>query len=452
MNIQKKLIKISFLLVLIPLVSIGLLLLFFSQKNIQYPFYNDLKSMAQEEIELKILVENDYLDNQVFDEKLNMNNFIYYSQVSILNSNNKILYTTEQTKSNQINEIVHSNIYELPLERIAGEKLKLILTPRDSFIQTQFKNNIMLILLILSFGLGVNLSLIFYIKMLSKNIIKPLKIIDESFDKLHVGNYSLNLPKFKVNEINKMANRLQELSNELKENSNQHYKYEQSRKKLIAKITHDLKTPLTSIKGYIEALQDNINNDEETYFRYLEIIHRKANKLNFLIEDLLLFSQLDLENFTYDKKRIDSKQFLENYTFNKALEFKDKKINFILEKPFIATNIYIDPKRIIQVLENIITNAEKFTHDYIAIRTELDVSHLIIMIEDNGVGISPKHQPHIFELFYKADQSRSQISETGSGIGLNISKQIIEAHNGKINLESIPYEKTVFKVFIPLML
>jgi signal transduction histidine kinase len=305
-------------------------------------------------------------------------------------------------------------------------------------------------MVVLAFSAGVSLTIAFFIKKISKNIIKPLKIIDESFNKIHRGNYIINFPKFNITEIDNIANNLEKLTLELKENANQHYQFEQSKKELIAKITHDLKTPLTSIKGYIEALEDNINNDESTYFRYLEIINEKSDKLNLLIDDLLLFSQLDLDNFTYDKKQVDSKEFIENFASSKQLEFKDTTIDFILRRPIIATNIYIDPKRILQVFENIVSNAKKFTRNYIAISTTINASYLIINFEDNGIGIDLKHQPHIFELFYKTDDSRSEPSQAGSGLGLNISKQIIEAHGGKITLESEPNKKTVFSINIPL--
>lgn len=452
MNIEKRLIKVSFLFIAGPLLVITLLFLFFPRDNIFFPFYKDFKAIAYEEMQLKYAIENHYLNTTHLEPKIVIDNYKYFDDIIVIDSNNKILYSKKPNIFSEIRSLDHYIIHTLNLKNISNEGVQLLLKPSKRYDKIQFKKILYPILLILSFLIGISLTVFFFIKNLSKNIIKPLKIIDESFSKIHRGNYSLTFPKFNVEEIEKIGNNLEKLSMELEENANQHYKYEQSRKELIAKITHDLKTPLTSIKGYIEALEDNINNDEATYFKYLEVINEKSDKLNLLIDDLLLFSQLDLDNFTYEKKQVDSKEFIENFALNKSFEFKDKGIDFILKRPIIATTLLIDPKRMNQVLENIVSNAEKFTRNYISMSTTINASYLIINIEDNGIGIDPKHQPHIFELFYKTDDSRSEPSKTGSGLGLNISKQIIEAHQGKITLESTPNQKTIFSLYIPLMI
>lgn len=452
MTIEKKLTKFSFLFIAAPILIISFLFLFFPKDNILFPFYKDFKAIANEEMALKYIIEEHYLKANVLEKEILIKDYRYFDDLILIDSNKEILYSAKRTMANEIHSTKNYIEYSLDLKNRSDHKILLLLKPSELYHKAQFKKLLYPILLIVSFLVGISLTVFFFIKNLSKNIIKPLKIIDESFSKIHRGNYSIRFPKFNVPEIEKIANNLEKLTLELKENSNQHYQFEQSRKELIAKITHDLKTPLTSIKGYIEALEDNINNDEETYFKYLEVINEKSDKLNLLIDDLLLFSQLDLDNFTYDKKQVNSKEFIENFAFNKDLELKDQRIDFILKRPIIATTIFIDPKRMLQVFENIVSNAKKFTKDYIAMSTTINKSYLIIQIEDNGLGIDPKHQPHIFELFYKTDNSRSEPSKMGSGLGLNISKQIVEAHGGKITLESKPNEKTKFSIYIPLMI
>lgn len=451
MTIEKRLTKVSFLFIAAPLLLITFSFLFLTIENSFFPYYENFKAVAREEMQLKFAVENHIFYNNDFEVPMNMDQFKYFKDFMILDSNNLILNTQKTDSYDNITNLNNYITHTLEIKNITDNKLQLLLEPSESYIKLQYKKILYPITLILAFCIGVGLTIIFFIRRISKNIIKPLKIIDESFNKIHRGDYSVNFPKFDIAEIDNIANDLEKLTLELKENVNQHYQFEQSKKELIAKITHDLKTPLTSIKGYIEALEDNINNDETTYFRYLKIINEKSDKLNLLIDDLLLFSQLDLDNFTYDKRQVDSKAFIENFALNKQLEFKDSTIDFILRRPIIATNIYIDPKRMMQVFENIVSNAKKFTKDYIAINTTIDAAYLIINIEDNGIGIGLKHQPHIFELFYKTDDSRSEPSQAGSGLGLNISKQIIEAHGGKIILESEPNKKTVFSIYIPLM-
>lgn len=452
MNIEKKITKVAFLFIAGPLLVLTFSFLFFPMENIFFPFYKDFKAIANEEMQLKYTIENHFSNKNDFEIEINMDDYKYFDDLTVVDSNNLILNSTIFDTAHNMNDFDHYIIHTLEIKDTSNNKIKLLLGPSPLYKKLQYKKILYPITLILAFLAGVSLTVVFFIKKISKNIIKPLKIIDESFNKIHRGNYSITFPKFNVTEIENIADNLEKLTLELKENENQHYQFEQSRKELIAKITHDLKTPLTSIKGYIEALEDNINNDETAYFKYLEIINEKSDKLNLLIDDLLLFSQLDLDNFTYDKRQVDSKEFIENFASSKLFEFNDKNIDFVLKRPIIATNIFIDPKRMLQVLENIVSNAKKFTKNYIAISTSISASYLIINIEDNGIGIDLKHQPHIFELFYKTDHSRSEPSKTGSGLGLNISKQIIEAHGGKITLKSEPNKKTVFSIYIPLMI
>jgi signal transduction histidine kinase len=239
------------------------------------------------------------------------------------------------------------------------------------------------------------------------------------------------------------------MKKQIRNNINSKNEYEQAKKELLASITHDLRTPLSSIKGYVEALQDGLAQDKETYDRYLNIINEKSKKLDHLIDDLFILSKMDLDDFSFNKEYINSELFLKNYLKVKQEEFKDSDIQLKVKKPLIAAIINIDSHRISQVLENLIENAKKFTKDYIEISTAIDENYLVINVEDNGIGIKPKDKENIFKLFYKIDKSRSNPDTSGSGIGLSICKRIMDAHNGKIDLTS-NNNITVFKIFFPI--
>ena len=138
------------------------------------------------------------------------------------------------------------------------------------------------------------------------------------------------------------------------------HEIEKRRKRLLASITHDLRTPLTSIKGYVEAIQDGIIKDQETYEKYLNTIGDKADHLNHLIDDLSVYTKQELGEFTLNVERLNSGKILNSYFEHKYYEFQDSPVHLKLHKPFISSYINVDPYRFNQILENLIGNAKKY--------------------------------------------------------------------------------------------
>jgi len=238
---------------------------------------------------------------------------------------------------------------------------------------------------------------------------------------------------------------------QLKESLEKQKKLEEARKELIASVSHDLRTPITSIKGYVEAIQDGKAHNEEKLNQYLEIIHDKTNKLDRLIEDLFQFSQLELGNLPLNKEVCNSKVLFQSIATEYRLAI-DSKQTFTLEEPNESVDVYIDIYMMERVFENILQNALRYLpkdHGEIKISYRTQQHFLEVLITDNGEGIRSEDLPHIFNRFYRGEKSRSR-EYGGAGLGLSICKEIIEAHLGKIWVESSYGKGSTFYIQLPI--
>jgi histidine kinase len=211
--------------------------------------------------------------------------------------------------------------------------------------------------------------------------------------------------------------------------------YEDNRKQLLSSISHDLRTPITSIVGYVEGIQDGVANTPDKLSKYLLTISTKAKDMNALIDELFLFSKLDLHEIPFVFKKLNISDFMESYVQELQFEMSEHNIDVLFSNDSLTT-LYAkaDAEQLRRVLINLTTNSIKFMDkerkriDMVLSATE---SELIIEVKDNGSGISPEALAHIFDRFYRAEQSRNS-NTGGSGLGLAIAKQIVERHGGDI--------------------
>ncbi|MBN2795191.1 MAG: HAMP domain-containing histidine kinase [Clostridia bacterium] len=283
-------------------------------------------------------------------------------------------------------------------------------------------------------------------KVLSDFVLLPLKELNYAAERIGAGELDFQIKYNKANEFGKLCSEFDTMKDKLQLSIKKQEIYEKSRKELIASITHDLKTPLTSIIGYVEGLQDGVVSNPDTIQNYLNVIHDKSIRLDHLIDDLFTFTQLELEQFTVNKSETAMEYMLGEYAHTKIREYQSNEaIDFIVLEPIHEGTLCIDEFRIGQVLENIISNAQKFTKTFIKLYTETDDLYYNIYIEDDGIGISKEDLPHIFDYFYQCDKARES-KNIGTGLGLAICKQLIEAHGGKIYVTSKLNEGTIFKI------
>ncbi|MGB8453957.1 MAG: ATP-binding protein [Anaerocolumna sp.] len=224
-------------------------------------------------------------------------------------------------------------------------------------------------------------------------------------------------------------------------------KLESIRSDFVSNVTHELKTPLTSIRGFIDTLKGGAMKEEAVANRFLDIIDIEAERLYSLIQDILLLSEIE------SKREYETIPFDMNECVNSVIELLESKltdkVKIIFEpqpylKPFIC-----NPDRMKQLLINLLDNAIKYTEEgSITVSCVEEDSKLILRVKDTGIGISKEHLSRIFERFYRVDKGRSR-KQGGTGLGLSIVKHIVELYNGNIQVESKPGKGTEFKISLP---
>lgn len=224
---------------------------------------------------------------------------------------------------------------------------------------------------------------------------------------------------------------------------------EQIRKDFVANVSHELRTPVTSIKGFSETLLDGAYKDDETLLSFLEIVHTESNRLEMLINDLLDLSNVEQSGFEVNAQPTDMKSVIKRAVEMIQPKIDEKSIRLNLEtKPVIVLG---DANRLIQVMMNLLINAVTYSsnHTEITIRLFVKDDKAVIQVEDQGIGIESSEIGRLFERFYRVDRARSRNSG-GTGLGLSIVKHLIEAHHGKVEVDSQVGVGTTFTIHLPL--
>jgi len=268
----------------------------------------------------------------------------------------------------------------------------------------------------------------------SKSIVKPILRLKNAASEISCGNLAHEVVVEGHSEIKDLCQSFEQMRLKLKESVYTQAKFEDNRKMLISSISHDLKTPITSIKGYVEGILDGVANSPEKVEKYLKTIYSKAVQVDSMIDDLLFHSKLDLNQMPFNFERTDVFTFFRHCIeeVEPELEKANIKIELINMLPDYRF-LYIDRAQIRRVVLNILDNSKKYMNKEegkIEVTLREKDNNIIVQIKDNGAGIPKNDLPFIFDKFYRADTARS--TKAGSGLGLAITKQIIEGHQGKI--------------------
>ena len=272
-----------------------------------------------------------------------------------------------------------------------------------------------------------------------KKFVKPLIALKDASTKIKEGNLDFEIKSNTNDEIGDLCKEFEDMRCRLKESVEAQLNYENNRKELISNISHDLKTPVTAIKGYVEGIKDGIADTPDKMEKYINIIHKKTNDIDKLIEELFLFSKLDSNKLPFSFERVDIKGYLSDSV--EELKFDLEKSNIelhLIDEIQDEILILADREKLKRVIVNIVDNSVKYMDKEsgeIQITLKSLGDFVQFEIKDNGRGISQEDLPFIFDRFYRADPSRN--SRTGgSGLGLAIAKKIIVGHGGKIWSES----------------
>ncbi|AOM13342.1 alkaline phosphatase synthesis sensor protein PhoR [Bacillus thuringiensis Bt18247] len=274
--------------------------------------------------------------------------------------------------------------------------------------------------------------------LVSRSVIKPIFVLKGATEKIKEGNLDFQMPVTSHDEIGQLNQGFEEMRKKLKESIEVQTQYEENRKELISNISHDLKTPITSIIGYVEGIKDGVANTPEKMDKYLTTIHTKAKHMDTLIDELFLFSKLDLNRVPFQFETVELNTFMQELIEEMQMDLSEEGIEVNLQLHSSPLYVTADCEKINRVISNLIHNSVKYMdkeEKKITVTVSSDNNKVIVKVMDNGSGIESDTLPYIFERFYRAEQSRNS-STGGSGLGLAIAKQIIEEHGGEIWAES----------------
>ena len=268
-----------------------------------------------------------------------------------------------------------------------------------------------------------------------RSIAVPLVKLKKATKNIKEGNLDFVLEVEGNDEFSQLCQDFEEMRKRLKESTEEKILMDKENKELISNISHDLKTPITAVKGYVEGIMDGVADTPEKMDRYVSTIYNKTNEMDHLINELTFYSKIDTNRIPYTFSKLNVEDYFSDCAEELGLEMETRGIELVyanyVEK---GVQVIADGEQIRRVIHNIVSNAIKYMEKprgIIQLRVK-DVGDFIqVEIEDNGKGIAAKDLPYIFDRFYRTDVSRNS-SKGGSGIGLSIVKKIMEDHGGKV--------------------
>lgn len=289
-------------------------------------------------------------------------------------------------------------------------------------------------------------------RLMSKSIERPMNDLARAAELVRRGNMNFEVMGSSYDEIDRLCSNFDSMRRELKLAAEREKVMKQERSMLLANLSHDLKTPVTSIKGYIDGIRDGVADTPEKLGRYLDTIYAKAEVIDDMVNNLSMFSKLDMQRLSFKFEKGDINAFLRDFLEDYRLDLE--KINITLKCSISDERamVKLDGEKMSRVFANLIDNAVKYRrpdNPELEIITFSQDGGVYVHISDNGIGIEESEIKKVFESFERADSSRSI---KGSGLGLGIVRQIVEKHGGKVWLKSEGLGKgTTAVIYLPLI-
>lgn len=481
MDLKRKLITSFLLVILLPVilvVAMGKMIITYQMKSIEQTFglevdtlqiisnpmqimnkatrgtYNRILLTAEQSPEK--FEEYDYI------EALNAELNSCYSFL-VIKKDNKIVYTGSTYMSDRLNEILPDyGSYQADVDGgiyISGKNPVLIkqkdFTYQDGaagsvFIVTDVTNLVpqiktLAVQATIAFAGILMMTALILSAWLYQGIIRPLNRLKVATRHLKDGNLNYSIMGNQEDEIGQLCEDFEEMRIHLKEQIDVRLQYEKDMSEMISNVSHDLKTPLTAIKGYAEGLLDGVADTPERRDKYLRTIYTKANDMSVLVDELALYSKIDCNTVPYNFIPLQVSEYFDDCVEELRLDLELEDIELVYQND-VKHDIkaLVDPEQLKRVINNIVGNAVKYAKRAasredaphtekarIVIRINELGEYIQIGIEDNGTGIAAEDLPHIFERFYRADTARTT-KYGGTGLGLAIAKKIVEDHEGRI--------------------
>ena len=331
-----------------------------------------------------------------------------------------------------------------------GIKRTAIIKSRELYTNSFFKKmNILTKIDFVVFGIAYIILVVIFVFVLRSKFYEPLEKLNKAMELLTEGKRKKPVDYSGPREFVDICDRFNIMVSKLEDSENQRKKLMNDKERMMADISHDLKTPITSIQGYAKALSDGIIVDEDKD-KYIKIIYEKSKKLTELINIFHEYSKLEHPDFNLIFEKVDLSEYLRAYIALKYEDIVESGFNIEVDIPEEEMEIKIDKVQLQRVFDNILGNSikhnEKGTNIYVSLKEKNDIYEIIIA--DDGKGISKDIANNIFEAFTVGDESRN--SKQGSGLGLAIAKTIVDLHEGTIELEPESLKKfsTQFKIIL----
>lgn len=332
-------------------------------------------------------------------------------------------FSEAQHRSTSKNEAVQEADYDITIGENGVDGSGLRIMTKDLF----FTALVILIFTSVSVGLWIY-----------RSVATPLVKLRKATQNIKDGNLDFVLDVEGADEFAELCRDFEEMRRRLKESAEEKLVLDKENKELISNISHDLKTPITAVKGYVEGIMDGVADTPEKMDRYVRTIYNKTVEMDHLINELTFYSKIDTNRIPYTFSKLNVEDYFSDCAEEVGLELETRGIQLCYAN-YVDSDVQViaDGEQIRRVIHNIISNAIKYMDKgkgmkgIIQIRVK-DVGDFVqVEIEDNGKGIAAKDLPYIFDRFYRTDVSRNS-AKGGSGIGLSIVRKILEDHGGKV--------------------
>ena len=334
---------------------------------------------------------------------------------------------------------------------LGGYILASILTFFNVWFSAQMmfssQHDLLLAIVLLVFAGGMATTLGYF---LSSTITQRINLLKSAAENIAQGDLKTRVPVQGSDEVAVLAKTFNQMAEQLQDSDKKQRELESLRRDLIAWVSHDLQTPLTSVRAILEALSDGVVEDPATVQRYLHTAQRDVNSLSSLIDDLFQMAQLDAGGFPLNRANASLSDLISDTLESFTELAKQREITLEGNVESNVDPVNMDTQAMGRVLNNLLGNALRHTPDggRISVWVHRAQSGIEVTIGDTGGGIREEDLPHVFESFYRGEKSRNR-GTGGAGLGLAISRGIVQAHGGKIRVESKPGRGTLFTFTIP---
>ncbi|MDB7952638.1 sensor histidine kinase [Faecalitalea cylindroides] len=412
--------------------------------------------------ELSIIVQTNFEESQQIGEEL----FDKDTRLTMISSDGEVLYDNFDDSINE-NHLQREEIKEAS-KNGTGSSVRYSETMEQNYLyvaeyDAQEQTYVRLampfsgvsqsaLMLLPSFFIAFVIAF-FFVWLMSKrmadSILKPLQEISAVIRKADFGKEKIEFQNYSYSELQEITDALQTMNNQIAKNLENLEREKQIRQEFFTNASHELKTPLTSIRGYSELLRQHAITDPDQIDHCLDCVLKESDHMTKLINDILTISKLEAKDYVVQKSHIKLKDLLENVL--NSLSVQAKAMNLDIDASCENVTVYANLDHIQGILYNLISNAIKYNKPngkiIIIIKERLD--NILIKVMDTGIGISKEDQEKVFQRFYRVDKQRSKIV-AGTGIGLAIVKHIVQFYNGSISLKSKENEGTSIEISLPI--